>query len=661
MFVLPISFFILLFLLIYCRTHDIFKSVANTWLGFTAIVWGTTELLSAVHLWTKTVNALMWICLLVGFGMVLFKENNLTFLPENIKKYYKDHRNCVIALAVFGIVVLTLAMLRSNSNVDSMVYHLPRIMHWIQNKSVGHYAAAKDLQIRYPALAEYFVSQILILGGSDRFANFFQLLAYFLSAFMIVGICKKLRVSGRKSFVAALLYLFMPMAFAQAFTTQTDNMGCMFLLSYVFILLDFILTERLQADKKGLISGVKLAASVMFGYLCKPTVCFAMLVFFIWMCIVRLYRKDSFFVLIKYLFVGMAVATLIYFPLFAKSYQTYYMLPNQIVAENNEQADEDDILPSLQLKDAGNTLMPDSILVSDAIKNPKTFVMTCIQNLGRNSTSICLPKWNETIERIIQRVAILLDYDYIRFGVQEGKEFFGCDTASNPAIMLLAVLLIVCVILKVSRPDRNQVIFCSCAVFSLIIQCGLMGYSPFRIRYLVGVMALLCVCIGIVIDNFSVTQEVKKNIGIVLVTLSSFGIVNSLSYQINYVHESLKGETLHQYFIDYDLHESGYQSLLEHINNNQFTNIGIASKFDFEYVLWSGIDNLDRLEAVNLEATPYRVYEDINYYPDCIIVEARPEQEIDERLNCHGNEYVCTWTGTGNYYHYAVYTIDSGI
>lgn len=650
MFLLPFTALMLILGITMCRNGSIVRGIVNGWLYFTAIVWGTTELFSLFHGWNKISVAVTWFIAIFVCGYIIFRLKiiiNIHELPRRGNAYrqiWESNKGYLRTFLIFGIIVLGLATLRSQSNVDSMVYHLPRIMHWIQNKSVGHYAAGRDLQIRYPALSEYLVAQILILGGSDRLANLVQTGAYFASAMVVYGISRRLAVQRKTAFFAALIYLFTPMALAQSFTTQTDDIAGLFLLVFVYQILDFIRQDKLIMDRKGLLTGIRLAANVMFGYLCKPTVCFAMVVFFLWMCVVRIIKKDSILVLTKYVVVGIITAGIIYMPLCYKSYQTY-IRPYQVEKQTQNGKESDEKLEEdALLYEAANALAPDNANVVDAITDIKEFMMVCVQNLARNSTSACFPKWNEWIESGVNRFAQMIGKSAAKFSVPKGRLFTYSDTATNPITMFLTLGMVICLVFRISRPQKEQLVFIICAIVSLIIQCGFMGYTPYRTRYLVGVMAVLCVAVAVTVDSMKVTEMTKVNISIFLIAISTINVVNILSYETSNVRESFRGGSDHQYFVENTEYEYAYSQMMEHINNNQYTRIGIDGGVYYEYILWACIDNLQRLENVNLVNSAFGIYEDRTYEPECIIKTNADGMKQGEILRCHGVEYMCEWS-----------------
>lgn len=658
MFILPICATVLLFIIIFHKEKNCIKSMALTWLGYTVISWGSIELLGWFYVWNKVTVSLVWLSVIIVCGYSIYhnkiwKSVSLDAICDSyVIRQIKEHRFIAGITFGFACTVFVLALLRSPNNVDSMVYHLSRIMHWIQQHSTRPYAAGSKLQIQYPALSEYLIAQIAVLGAHDRLFNLYQTMGYFLSGALIYGIGRKMKISRKISYLSVWIYWMIPMAMAQAFSTQTDDIAGSFLLIYIYFLLDFIQTDKLRADRKGLLEGVRLAAYIMFGYLCKPTIGFAMVVFFLWMCIIRIIRKDSIIVLMKYIVAGALTAFLIFVPSLAKSYDTYVVQPAKTIVS---EAGSSSNTTNTGMAQASTTLAPQSFNVTRALKNPVELVMVCVQNVGRNSFSAYFPQWNDLWLRLVDKLENRWAYNAKYFKVQEGMRFWGCDTASAPAIMFISIFMGICFITRFSRTNRLQSAFVLCAIISFFVQCALMGYTPFRSRYLVGVMALLAISIGIVIDNLRVQARSRLNLGIWLLALCTMGGINTLYNEADLTFDGFTGESIHKYFMGNPLPEEGNQAVIDVINANNFTNIGVKGEYGYEYILWAKISNLRRLENVNL-TNAYRVYEDMSYIPECIIWETGTEEEQTETLECHGIIYEQVWSYPGYGQFFGLYT-----
>lgn len=644
MFIFPIMAGILLFAVFYIHENDVIRDLANTWLVYTAIAWASIEILGWFYLWNFITVSVVWVLVCIVCVVILWNRRNLLREKcdrdlQSATQCIKQHKGITAATVLFGGIIFVTAVLRSQNNVDSMYYHLSRIMHWIQNHSARYYAGA-EAQIKYPSLSEYLVGQIMILGGHDRLANIFQTVAYFCSGCMIYGIGRKLRISDKTAFASTWIYWLMPMALAQAYNTQTDDIAGMFLLVCIYFLMDFIQAEQLQADRSGIVSCIRLAACVGFGYLCKPTICFAILVFFIWMGIVRIIRKDSPVVLIKYVGIGLLTIVIMGIPLMLKNYDLYTVQKQAqaaVSSETNVQMSTDAII--------SKAVAPDSYNVTAALKNPQNFIMTCIQNIGRNSTSAYFTKWNEFLTRGINKLGRMLDYDTRVWAVQVNNGFWGMDTASNPALMFITLVMMICLVLRLSRPNREQMAFIVCSVMSFLLQCGLMGFTHFRTRYLVGVMALLAISAGIVLERMRMSDTSQNNIITAALTICMFGAINTSYLQIETMIDSFTGEgNVHKYFLDNTLPEQVNEDLVNVITANNFTEIGVNQDFTYEYVLWAKVSGLQRLERVNMQNAPYGVYEDMSYLPECIAVESSEAQFIGQEIECHGVLYECVWT-----------------
>ena len=67
-------------------------------------------------------------------------------------------RMVVLAMCGLGAIVVMAgltAIVAPPNTYDSMTYHLPRVMHWIQNQSVAHYPTHIPRQLHFPPGAEF--------------------------------------------------------------------------------------------------------------------------------------------------------------------------------------------------------------------------------------------------------------------------------------------------------------------------------------------------------------------------------------------------------------------------------------------------------------------------------------------------------------------------
>ena len=82
-----------------------------------------------------------------------------------------------ITVVLFYLSVLVyLGLTYLPSNGDSLVYHLVRVEHWIQDRSVAAFPTHYLAQIELSPLSEYNMLHFQLLSGSDYFDGFVQLL-----------------------------------------------------------------------------------------------------------------------------------------------------------------------------------------------------------------------------------------------------------------------------------------------------------------------------------------------------------------------------------------------------------------------------------------------------------------------------------------------------
>jgi len=84
----------------------------------------------------------------------------------------------LLGLGVLAVAVVLAAAASAPSNWDSLTYHLPRIAHWIQNRSVAHYPTHVVRQLTLGPGAEELLAHFELLAGSDRGIGLLQFLAW---------------------------------------------------------------------------------------------------------------------------------------------------------------------------------------------------------------------------------------------------------------------------------------------------------------------------------------------------------------------------------------------------------------------------------------------------------------------------------------------------
>lgn len=83
-------------------------------------------------------------------------------------------RLCLGASILIALVLGAIALLTPTTNYDSLTYHLPRVMHWIQNQSVAHFPTSDTRQLESGPWAAFILTHLILLSGGDWFANLAQ-------------------------------------------------------------------------------------------------------------------------------------------------------------------------------------------------------------------------------------------------------------------------------------------------------------------------------------------------------------------------------------------------------------------------------------------------------------------------------------------------------
>ena len=509
-------------------------------------------------------------------------------------------------LLMIAVVVLFLALVTTPNNWDSMTYHLPRIAYWVQNRSVEHYATNSVRQISSPVLAEFVNLHVFILcRGQDLFFNLLQAVSYVTCAGAVGAIAGKLGCDRLFRFLAMLVYMSMPIAYAEALTTQVDNFATVWLVFFVYLLLDLTGSkEKILVDSVTVRRVCMMGLCVAFGYLTKPSVCIGMVVFAFWLLLVCIGRKDRVWNLVRLFCCALPCVVLPIVPELLRNVKTFHAYASPVTGARQ-------LVGTLE---------------------PRYLFINFMKNFSFNLPTALLKDSDEFFGKFATKAAEILQVEINAESIAEnGLEYglhrvntYGCDTAVNPLVMWLFIFCSLWAILQIRKTDWKtlQSGYLMTSVSSFLIFCVFLRWEPYVSRYMVSYLSLLCPMIASQIQ-MRTAKENRRPFRHALAGIIVFlGVVETFS--VTYFHYQIwahggADNRPYGYFASRRDPAVYYAALTDEMKARKYESAGLhlMKADDYEYPLWMMLDGC-RMEHVYVE-NESAVYADLEFTPDCII------------------------------------------
>jgi hypothetical protein len=197
---------------------------------------GLAETLSAFHALRTGPLAAGWMLLLVAAaGVVLAarRSGGVGAAREAGPTLERREKGLLAGIGLLGMAVAATAVFSAPNNWDSLTYHLPRVLHWVQNGALAHYPTHVIRQLSLPPGAEIAVANILLLSGSLRLSALVQTLAWVGCILAAALVARDLGAGRRGEILAAVFAGTLPMGLLQASSTQNDLVVSFWLLCFV--------------------------------------------------------------------------------------------------------------------------------------------------------------------------------------------------------------------------------------------------------------------------------------------------------------------------------------------------------------------------------------------------------------------------------------------
>lgn len=513
-----------------------------------------------------------------------------------------------LCAVIFGMAVLALSIYTVTHNWDSMRYHLPRIMSWAQNKSVAHYFTNDVRRLSSPPLAEFFNLHEYLLTHSDRLFHLLQACAYLINGYFVYKIAALLRLEKNWRIVAVLLYFSMPIAFAEAFTTQVDNFATLWLLIFVYECVKLAACERITDESLLYVKLVCIGLSGAFGYLTKPSVCIAMAVFAIGLAVVRIARRDKVSVLSLSFGVTVVPAALTVLPELLRNFATFNAYASS----------------STGAKQLVGTL------------NPAYVFINFLKNLGFNLPNVYFRGLPDLIQKVIRKFSALFNVQMNHESISEaGAPYtfsqipdYGHDTATNPIIVwlfLIATALAIVLVIRKRKHQRDKtqkgnLYYLICSFLSFMGLMAVLRWERFETRYEIGFLALLCPYIAYLLYRVFQNRQGLKNGVIAIVAAACVLSCADQAYFHADVARKQDGQ-LAGYFTNNAPQCSTYRELIDEINAKNYKTVGLyITRGQYSYPFWPMCPGVERIEDVAGGGyNETQKYDDLSFVPDCIV------------------------------------------
>jgi len=476
MILLPVAFFCASFLVFLGSSWEAQGCDQDWRLAFlkASLLWGilviiSSELLSISQSLTRNGLTVFW---LIALLIILFigqwtKTMNYGFRHARKVVYslatspYKILASLIIVLAL----ILLVALISPSNNVDSIHYHMPRVRHWAQNKSLAHYPTAYKPQLWNPIWAEASILQLMLLWGSDRLANLVQYFSFLSSIIGVSYIAKLLGANTRGQLLSAVFVVSIPMAILQATSTQTDLVT-----GYWYVcLITFILLGKIRSYSRADYSFI--AISLGLGMLTKGTFYPYAITLLVWLAYLEV-RVHGWVKAISHGATVVLVVSAINLGFWYRNIQTFggFLGPSDWI----------------------NNKIGESFRLSGVVSR---IVRHIFLNFPTPWEAI-----NASIENGISKFEVLLGYPFDKIDLL--WLWNHDDVAGNPVHIILSVIALLCCLFSIRlKKNRNLFQYTAVVFISFVILAGSLYYDPFGVRYQLPFLLLSAPVFGVFVTH----------------------------------------------------------------------------------------------------------------------------------------------------------------
>ncbi len=614
------------------QNNSSFGGLITGLLFWELILFGMTEILSVFRMISFPGILLAWIiydALLTAYCVFLKKRGKPAGVRLRFRLENKTETFLAAVIIVIAAVQFVFACFTVPYNYDSMTYHLPRIMMWVQHHSVDYYATDIIRQNVSPVLAEYNNLHWMLLCGGDQFANLVQYKAFVFNGIILWEVLREMGCIRVWRLISTVIYMTANIVLAESISTQTDLFAACWLMATLYYVVLLSKKEHLGNNKADCFQMFMLAVSVALTYLSKPNLCISSVLLILWVLARRIRCRDSLLTLGKYVvFCGITILVMV--------------LPTWL----------------RNVEFAGDIMASDYMgMIATGTWNPKYILLNVYKNFGCLSV---LPytgsKWILLGRKLASLLGADLNAEVISFGGIEYTVYYSnnMDLAGAPGIILLTIIVTIVYLLcflphEKNRSENRYGSLILCLLLSVLMTMSVTRWQPWGSRLMLHSCILSAAACGYLLNEMDSRKNVRT--GLYVIPWILFAVFTAVNVMLSWNYHgaiAAEGAGSHgaarqeQYFRENPGEKAFYASIISELekSGHEIEKVGFftnSSVFEYPLMLYLS-ENGTGFEAVHLTSDPAGECMNCTYDPEYVI-SMKSGISPEKSFYCNGHTY----------------------
>lgn len=568
------------------------------YLVFQVILLAITELTSIGHHFTAWTVAAAWLVVTVVLGVAAWRPAIRIWSPtggptrigrriiEQGKRLTGEEWIWIaVMVAILGILA-GLGSIYRPAIADSLVYHLARVEHWIQNRSIAPFATHYLAQIELSPLGEYNLAHLHLLAGDDRFDWSVSWLSAVVSIVGVTELARLLGASRAAQMTTAVICATIPTGILLAANTENDYFAAGISTGLLVVAAAFTFGRGWSYR------AVALGAAAGLAFMTKGTLPLMLAPAVIVLLGVAVYRsvrsqggEQTFVKGVMVTLVGGISLLIVIVPFESSSVSAVGGVIGQTAKSTMS-------TPLTAAGFGGNVVrsFAANFDIGDGTSGVDTYLSRAVLPVSKEAYSIFGVSQNDLRFTLGPHVDTFAVGDY---SFDQRVTDIGADPWDVLLILFTLVVLAVSVVRK-SKKDRVALAVALALACGFVLFTGAARWTLYNVRYMVPLLVAWSALIAIALDRFPRWTARLVMIGLVFACLPE--LLNNTSQPL-IPPTSFAGSYLAPYFMEGtnsnpSLKEAtAYQQAADVLTQSTCKTAALANWLLFEYPLWVALDH----------------------------------------------------------------------